>query len=75
MSLMPDIFCQTDNTVLLKQAKTLELKFDEADALSTYKMMAANDPSNVSALVKCTEFYCSICETQKDKKVKFKRQG
>lgn len=59
-----------DNNLLLQQAKNLELKFDESGALEKYKAMLANDPSNVNALIKCAEFYCSIGDRQKDKKVK-----
>lgn len=64
-----NLFAQ-DNNLLLQQAKNLELKFDEAGALEKYKAILANDPSNTTALLKCTEFYCSIGERQKDKKVK-----
>ncbi|HEY2725582.1 MAG TPA: hypothetical protein VGI61_00285, partial [Parafilimonas sp.] len=51
------IFAQ-DNNVLVKEAQNLELKFDEPDALEKYKQIAANDPSNIHALVKCAEFNC-----------------
>ena len=59
-----------DRSLLLKQAKDLELKFDEAGALEKYKQLAQIDPTDITALVKCTEFNCSIGERQKDKKVK-----
>ena len=59
-----------DNAVLLKEAKTLELKFDEPGALERYKQLAAADPSNITVLVKCAELSCSIGERQKDKKQK-----
>lgn len=59
-----------DNGVLLKEAKDLELKFDEAGALQKYKTLTEKDPSNIPALVKCAEFNCSIGERQKDKKIK-----
>lgn len=59
-----------DKNVLLKQAKDLELKFDEAGALEKYKQLVAIDSSDITALVKCTEFNCSIGERQKDKKMK-----
>jgi hypothetical protein len=59
-----------DNAVLLKEAKNLELKFDEPGALEKYKMLVQRNPSDISALVKCTEFNCSIGERQKDKRVK-----
>lgn len=59
-----------DKNILLKQAKDFELKFDEANALEKYKEIVAIDPSDISSIVKCTEFYCSIGERQPDKKVK-----
>ena len=59
-----------DNNLLLKEAKDLELKFDEAGALEKYKTIAQKNPSDVFALVKCTELNCSIGERQKDKKLK-----
>jgi hypothetical protein len=59
-----------DNNVLLKEAKNLELKFDEPGALEKYKQIAAADPSNIFVLVKCAELNCSIGERQKDKKLK-----
>ena len=59
-----------DNNLLLKEAQTLEQKFDEAGALEKYKQIAANDPSNIKALVKCVEFNCSIGSRQKDKTAK-----
>lgn len=59
-----------DNAVLMQQAKNLELKFDEPNALIKYKLLAEKDSSNVSVLVKCTELNCSIGERQKDKKLK-----
>ena len=59
-----------DNNILLKEAKNLELKFDEPGALEKYKQVATSDPSNIFALVKCTELNCSIGERQKDKKQK-----
>jgi len=59
-----------DKNVLLKQAKDLELKFDEPNALEKYKQIVAIDATDISSLVKCTELNCSIGERQKDKKVK-----
>ena len=59
-----------DRNILLKQAKDLELKFDEAGALEKYKQLVQVDSSDIAALVKCTEFNCSMGERQKDKKVK-----
>lgn len=59
-----------DNNVLLKEAQNLELKFDEPGALEKYKELATADPSNIPALVKCTELNCRIGERQKDKKAK-----
>lgn len=59
-----------DNASLLREAKNLELKFDEPAALEKYKQVIAADPSNIFALVKCTELNCSIGERQKDKKIK-----
>ncbi len=55
---------------MLKEAKNLELKFDEAGALEKYKIIAQKNPADVSALVKCTELNCSMGERQKDKKLK-----
>ena len=63
------IFAQ-DNASLLRDAKNLELKFDEPAALEKYKMLAAKDSSNTFVLIKCTELNCSIGERQKDKKIK-----
>jgi hypothetical protein len=59
-----------DNNLLLKEAKDLELKFDEAGALEKYKIIAQKNSADVLALVKCTELNCSIGERQKDKKLK-----
>jgi hypothetical protein len=59
-----------DKNVLLKQAKDLELKFDEPGALEKYKQIVSADSSDIFSLVKCAEFNCSIGERQKDKKVK-----
>ncbi len=67
--LMTHVFAQ-DKNVLLKQAKDLELKFDEASALEKYKQIISIDTSDIFSLVKCAEFNCSIGERQKDKKVK-----
>ena len=63
------IFAQ-ENNVLLKEAQNLELKFDEPGALEKYKQLAANDASNITALIKCAELNCSIGARQKDKKIK-----
>jgi hypothetical protein len=51
-----------DKNVLLKQAKDLELKFDEAGALEKYKQIVQVDPTDITAIVKCAEFNCSIGE-------------
>jgi len=59
-----------DNNTLLKEAKNLELKFDEPGALEKYKQIGTADLSNIFALVKCVELSCSIGERQKDKKQK-----
>jgi hypothetical protein len=63
------VFAQ-DNNLLLKEAQNLEMKFDEAGALDKYKQIATNDPSNITALIKCAELNYSIGNRQKDKKVK-----
>jgi predicted Zn-dependent protease len=63
------VFSQ-DNAQLLRDANNLELKFDEPGALEKYKQVAANDPSNMKALVKCAEFNCSIGKRQADKNAK-----
>ncbi|MFT4152403.1 hypothetical protein [Parafilimonas sp.] len=55
-----------DNTALLREAKQLELKFDEAGALEKYKQAAEADASNTNALVKCAELSCSIGNREKD---------
>lgn len=57
-----------DNAALQREAQNLEIKFDEAAALEKYKQIAANDPSNIKALIKCTELNCSIGSRQKDEK-------
>jgi hypothetical protein len=59
-----------DNASLLRDANNLELKFDEPGALEKYKQVAANDPSNIKALAKCTELNCSIGKRQADKNAK-----
>jgi hypothetical protein len=59
-----------DKNVLLKEAKDLELKFDEAGALEKYKQIVSADSSDIFSLVKCAELNCSIGERQRDKKVK-----
>ena len=63
------IFAQ-DNSALLREANNLELKFDEAGALEKYKQVADNDASNIKAMVKCAELYCSIGSREKDKNLK-----
>lgn len=63
------VFAQ-DNNVLLKEAQTLEQKFDEAGALEKYKQIATNDASNIQVLVRCAELNCSIGSRQKDKIIK-----
>lgn len=59
-----------DNAALLRDANNLELKFDEAGALEKYKQVAASDPSNIKAQVKCVEFNSSIGGREKDKNSK-----
>ena len=59
-----------DKNVLLKQAKDFELKFDEPNALEKYRAIVSLDSTDISSLVKCTEFNCSIGERQPDKKIK-----
>lgn len=59
------VFAQ-DNAALLREAKQLELKFDEAGALEKYKQLATADASNINALVKCAELNCSIGSRDKD---------
>jgi hypothetical protein len=59
-----------DNAQLLRDANNLELKFDEPGALEKYKQVAANDTSNLKALVKCAELNCSIGNRQADKNAK-----
>src|SRR4051794_40680165 len=61
------VFAQND---ILKEAQNLELKFDEPVALEKYKLLTEQDPTNITALVKCAELNCSIGERQKDKKIK-----
>ena len=56
--------------MLIKEAQNLELKFDDAGALEKYKQVIINDPSNIKALVKCTELNCFIGARQKDDKAK-----
>jgi len=63
------IFAQ-DNNSLLREANNLELKFDEAGALEKYRQVAANDASNIKAMVKCAELNCSIGSREKDKNLK-----
>ncbi|MGN6212353.1 tetratricopeptide repeat protein [Parafilimonas sp.] len=65
MVLSLQIFAQ-DNAALLREAKQLELKFDEAGALEKYKQLAIADASNINALVKCAELNCSIGNREKD---------
>jgi hypothetical protein len=64
------IFGQDNNNTLQRDATNLELKFDEAGALLKYKQLAANDPSNIKALVKCAELNCNIGSREKDKNSK-----
>lgn len=59
------VFAQ-DNAVLLREAKQLELKFDEAGALEKYKQLATADASNINALIKCAELNCNIGNRDKD---------
>lgn len=63
------LFAQ-ETASILRDAKNLELKFDEAGALSKYMEIISKDPSNISALVKCAELNCSIGNRQKDNNIK-----
>lgn len=63
------IFAQ-ETASLLREAQSLELKFDEAGALAKYQEVAGKDPSNMLAMIKCTELNCSIGNRQKDKNAK-----
>jgi hypothetical protein len=59
-----------ETATILREAKNLELKFDEAGALSKYREIITTDPANIVALVKCAEFNCSIGNRQQDNNVK-----
>lgn len=63
------VFAQNE-TVLLKEAQNLELKFDEAGALEKYKQLSAKNPADINALIKCAELECSIGNRQKAKDAK-----
>lgn len=55
---------------ILRDVKNLELKFDEAGALSKYLEIISIDPNNIAALIKCAELNCSIGYRQKDNNIK-----
>ena len=61
---------QTNTTEQLQQANTLLKQFKEPEALAIYQQIAAQEPTNITALVKCTELNASIGERQTDKGVK-----
>jgi len=63
------IFSQ-DVSTLLRVAKNLEFKFDETGAIAKYQEVVGKDPSNMLAMVKCTELNCSIGNREKDKNTK-----
>jgi hypothetical protein len=61
---------QTGTTEQLQQATALLKQFKEPEALAIYQQIAAQEPTNIPALVKCTELNCSIGERQTDKSAK-----
>src|SRR6476646_6461618 len=61
---------QTSVNNQLQQANTLLRQFKEPEALAIYQQIAAQQDTNITALVKCTELNCSIGERQTDKAAK-----
>ena len=61
---------QTGITEQLQQANTLLKQFKEQEALAVYQQIAAQQDTNITALVKCTELNCSIGERETDKGAK-----
>lgn len=62
------VLTQAQNTNdLLKEAIDLQHALKENDAFEKYKQVLDVDPSNVTALVKCTEISCSTGARQKSK--------
>jgi tetratricopeptide (TPR) repeat protein len=59
-----------DVNILLKEASNFEKQLKEPEALEKYKQVIATDPKNILALVKCTEFNCSMGARQTDKNAK-----
>ena len=49
-----------DVAVLMKVAQNYERDLKENEALEQYKLVLANDPNNMKALVKTAELSCSI---------------
>lgn len=63
------VYSQDVNTQL-KQAENFEKQQKEDDALAKYKEIAAANPGDMTAIVKCAELSCSIGGRQKDKNAK-----
>lgn len=59
-----------DVNVLMKEASNFEKQLKEADAYKKYEQVAALDPKNITALVKCAEINCAIGQRQKDETTK-----
>jgi len=63
-----------DIAVLLKMAQNYERDLKEPEALEQYKLVLANDPNNIKALVKTAELNCAIggrLENKTDKRLQF----
>ncbi|MEP6512529.1 MAG: hypothetical protein ABJA79_01575 [Parafilimonas sp.] len=73
LSLFLSAFAQAQDTNgLLNKAVNFEHQFKEAEALEVYKQIASIEPSNVNALVKCTELTCSIGARETEKSGQYK---
>src|ERR1700733_5030417 len=64
-----------DINTQLKEAANLERQLKEIDALAKYKEILVTAPTNILALVKCTELNCGIGDRQTGKNDKHTNYG
>src|SRR3954470_3080726 len=69
--LSEQLFAQ-DVNILMKEASNLERSLKDEQALDKYKQVLVTEPSNIQALVRCSELSSAIGGRQKDKTA---RQG
>src|SRR5690349_20960720 len=72
VALLLAFFAQAQNSIAeqMQQANTLLKQFKEPEALAIYQQIAAQQDTNMAALVKCVELNSSIGERQTNKVTK-----